>query len=374
MPIGTLTKRLIKGSRLTPAEGDGNLTTIENFVNGLETRLDVSINADGSVRDQKVPYATTASGTDAYAISIAGTFGAITDFAGRVILIKVDVANTGPATIAINSFSATGIKKTGGLALVSGDLKPGIAALVYDPVSASFLLLNPGSNSQVNYAAASNSGNDYTATVASLASQGFEVPETYYAGYTVLVKLSATNTGVPRLKIAVTDPAIDLGFAEVRKYSGAALVGGELVNGGIYELTYDGTYWLVANPVSAGTTLIYRSTGIAIPTSTTSKLAAALTHGLGGLPDSVQWWLVNKGNASGIAHEYAVGDRVDLRAIFYSADVYDVFIPLTTSTELDMLIENVGAILRRDTLTHATLNLTDLSQDFDLAVSATRVV
>lgn len=267
-----LLKRSEKGSALTHAEMDQNWTDIEDGQTALETQVGVSINADGTLKDSKVVYAATLAGSDAYAVTISGTYATVADLAGRILLVKIDVANTGTATLNVNSLGATAIYRPGGVALRSGDLKQGVAELtLYVGGSTYFVLLNPGANSLENYGETTNSSNDYTITVSDLDTSSFEVPAAYYAGYTVKAKINATNTGAARLKIVATDPSIDLGFADIKKNAGTALIGGELLINQVYEFVYDGTNFQIQtsgiNPVVIQ--VVNASTGTAGSGSTT---------------------------------------------------------------------------------------------------------
>jgi hypothetical protein len=368
----TLTKRSTKGSALTFGEMDGNWDKIAAGVAGVETQVAVSLNPDGTIRDQKVPYAATSNATDSYAAAITGTFAALSDLAGRVILILVDVPNTGPATLTVNGTLTDNILKQGGQALASGDIKAGVNAFMWDATSAAFLMVNaPGTNSPPNFGVTTNSSNDYTITVSSLNGSTFEVPAAYYAGYTVYAKINSAVTGAMRLKVAVTTPAIDLGFADVKKYGSVAIDSGDLAANQIYKFVHDGTNFQFIGHVNNEATRKFTQTGIAIPTSA-GNLAAPITHGLGGIPDVVYWKLKNKGNVSGQTHGYSVGDCIDIRGCSYTADVYQVFIPIITATQLDLAIEGLGSIVERNGGTRQSMSLTELGQDFDLEVTAIR--
>lgn len=248
MPIEPLTTRSGKGSALTHPEADANWETLEDFCNALEDRMDVSLNSDGSIKTEKVPYAATTVGSDAYAVTVGGTVAAVTDLTGRVILVKIDVANTGAATLNVNGLGATSILRSGGLALRSGDLKAGIAALaLYPSGSPYFVLLNPGTGTLDNYSTTTNSGNSYIVTVADLNASAFEVPAAYYAGYTLKVKFNALNTGSAQIKVVSTTPSIDLGYVTI--YNGSStLAGSELKTDRIYTLVHDGTYFQIQLP------------------------------------------------------------------------------------------------------------------------------
>lgn len=373
MPVEPLTTRSGKGSALTHPEVDANWDTLEDFCNALEDRIDISLNSDGTIKTDKVPYATTAVGSDSYAVTISGTLAAVTDLAGRVVLVRIDVANTGAATLNVNSLGATSIKKFGVIDLASGDLKPGIAALTYDATNSVFNLLNPGTNSKDNYSLTTNSSNDYTITISSLSSSTFEIPSALYAGYRVTAKINAANTGAATLAIVSTTPSVTLTATAIKKFGTVALDSGDLASGQIYEFIYDGTYWQLVTQTTNSSVRKYTSTGIAFP-ATDARLGAALTHSLGGLPDHASWWMVNKGNASAIAHGYAVGDRVALTALQDDGNNQAILHPIHTSVLLDIICraDTVNIIQKKDASAGVNISRVQLAQDFDLEVFAVR--
>lgn len=76
-------------------------------------------------------FAVTASGTDTYAATLNPAISAYTT--NQKIFIKFTNANTGPATLNLNSLGAKNIKKSGSSALASGDIAAGqILSLIYD--------------------------------------------------------------------------------------------------------------------------------------------------------------------------------------------------------------------------------------------------
>jgi hypothetical protein len=73
----------------------------------------------------------TAGGTDTYTCSMAATLTSYSN--GRFFLVKFTNANTGAATLNVNSLGAIAIKKYGGTALAAGDIGAGqIFLLGYD--------------------------------------------------------------------------------------------------------------------------------------------------------------------------------------------------------------------------------------------------
>ncbi len=375
-----LLKRSEKGSALTHNEMDvNNLTAIENVFNGMEARIDTSINADGSLKLNPVEYAATLVGTDSYAVTLAGTYATLAELAGKLILVKIDEPNTGSATLNPNSLGATAIYRLGGAALGSGDLKAGVAALTYYTGGTPyFALLNPGCNSRVNYLTTTNSTNDYTAAAGDLDTVSTEVPSAYYAGYRIFVKFNAACTGATRIKVTASNPPIDLGFADVKKNGSSAIESGDFQADRIYEFVHDGTNFQLVSPISNQQQFIsakYSTTGVAIPTSD-GKLASALTHSLGGVPSEVSICFVNKGNASGVLHGYAVGDRIATSTVYVSTSEVDRFHVLRTSTTIDIICRSSfggnGVIVKKDASGTVAITGTELAQDFDFEVSAIR--
>ncbi len=78
--------------------------------------------------------------TDSYAITLSPVPASLTT--GLTIVAKFNTANTGAATIDVNSLGAKAIKKNGSSALVTGDILAGqISMLVYDGTN--FQLMSP---------------------------------------------------------------------------------------------------------------------------------------------------------------------------------------------------------------------------------------
>lgn len=67
-------------------------------------------------------YGVSAVGSDAYAITLTEANAPVAYAAGQVFTFKADVANTGPATLAVNALAAKTIKKYTSTDLVTGDI------------------------------------------------------------------------------------------------------------------------------------------------------------------------------------------------------------------------------------------------------------
>jgi len=130
---------------LTPAEGNiiepgtpiiaDNMNHIEQGIEDVDQAIDTHI----SDSEKHIPYAT-ASGTNTYTVSISG----ISSLAeGLSIKVKFTNANTGTATLNVNSLGTKSIVKSNGNALSSGNIKAGqICHLVY--TGSNFQLLGEG--------------------------------------------------------------------------------------------------------------------------------------------------------------------------------------------------------------------------------------
>lgn len=146
----TLTKRLVKGSPVTPAEEDQNFTDIEGAVNANHTALSVALNNDGTLKAGAINnsnifaprivnqnalsfltdfYEVDTGGGGANAIQIVTTGGggaALAAYAaGLRFPIKIANSNTGATTLKVDGLAAVAVKKitTGGLSdLTANDI------------------------------------------------------------------------------------------------------------------------------------------------------------------------------------------------------------------------------------------------------------
>jgi hypothetical protein len=166
-----LVKRTVKGTPLTFEEGDGNLDKIQSYIEMLSSLFSDSLNPDGSLTDgsvdteQLVDRSVTERKLDDISVfpskedtgatnSMRITFDPpLTTYGdGQVFFVKAANANTGPATLQVDSLAAIAIKKAGGVELALGDYSNGLIALAY--LGGVFYLITGGS------AAASSSSSD----------------------------------------------------------------------------------------------------------------------------------------------------------------------------------------------------------------------
>lgn len=78
-------------------------------------------------------YAASSAGSDTYAITPSGTAAPTAYVTGQVFRFKADVANTGAATLNVNSLGAKSILRVNGSALADGDISANqIVEVIYD--------------------------------------------------------------------------------------------------------------------------------------------------------------------------------------------------------------------------------------------------
>ena len=109
----------------TAAEMKANLDSRAKNIRDTFNNLNVAELTEGAYN-----YAVSATGTDAYAVTIAN-FAAYTT--GATVKFKADVANIGACTLNVNSLGAKAIVGSNGSALADGDIAAGAVILViYD--------------------------------------------------------------------------------------------------------------------------------------------------------------------------------------------------------------------------------------------------
>lgn len=241
-------------------------------------------------------YSTTASGTNTYTATVSG----LSSYTGLIIDVTFTNANTGAATLNINSLGAIAITKNGGGALVAGDIAAnsafrlwyngtsfevvgkvggagggatlfyanksffpsvGDADKVYYNKSTGLSYLYDTTNNvyvdadlRLNYAIASGT-NTYTATIPGLS--------TLSAGNTLKIKFTNANTGASTLN------PNSLGAISILKNGSSPVGVGDIPAGSIITLVYDGTnfqiqgiYWVPPVVASGEKALSVTSAGV----------------------------------------------------------------------------------------------------------------
>jgi len=208
------------------------------------------------------PYAASASAANTYTASLTPVPASYTT--GMSVLIKFTNTNTGAATINLNSLGAKSIKRLDGSALSSGDIYSSmIAILCYDGTN--FQLLNAQTikashiqNNSFSYAIDAGSANNLSITLT-------PSPSGYTDGMSVFVKVAANNTGASTINVN------GLGSKNIKRCDLTDPLAGNLAEGMIAELHYDGTQFQLMNPVQ-----LSQKTAIEITSSETFTTPAGV--------------------------------------------------------------------------------------------------
>lgn len=166
----SLIKRLVLGHKITPAQEDQNMTDIENAINGFAAELAVSLNPDGTLKNNTVStaaiqdravtlaklafqslfYAVDSGAVNAMAISF--TPAATAYAAGMGFFVKAVANNTGACTLKVDALAAVAIKviTNSGLAdpIAGNILAGGVYIFIHDGTQ--FVCCNPNTPASVN--------------------------------------------------------------------------------------------------------------------------------------------------------------------------------------------------------------------------------
>jgi hypothetical protein len=243
-------------------------------------------------------YAASTTAANTYTATLSPAPLAYTT--GMRISIKFTNHNTGAATINLNSLGAKAIVLGDQSALVNSEIADGmIADLRYDGTS--FILLNPATiitksvlqTGSATYAASTTAANTYTATLTPTLTA-------YTTGMRVFLKFTNKNTGAATINID------SLGAKSIKMLDGSALVGNEIQDGMIAELSYDGTNFQLLNKFDLVATKAQQETG----TLATSFVAPSVQHQH---KSAIKAWLIANHSAGTptIAGSYGVTSLTD---------------------------------------------------------------
>jgi hypothetical protein len=191
------------------------------------------------VQNQTVVYAQDSAGTDSYAITLSPAPGAYVT--GQVFRFYPGTANTGAATLNVNSLGAKTIKKDKNTDLVDNDIQAGqLVEVIYDGTN--FQLLSPvyGLVNQAGsaiYAADGGASDAYAITLA-------PVPLAYTTGMVIRFKANTANTGAASLNVN------SLGAKTIKKDLNSDLSDNDILASQIVEVVYDGTNFQMLSQTS----------------------------------------------------------------------------------------------------------------------------
>lgn len=132
MAIDSLTKRTVKGSPLTPDEGDQNLTILEDAVNAILARLDLILTPAGQLKNNPFQQATADTGTaNSIIVTVGSTITAYSDLQGSIIYLVPSNTCTGATTLQVNTLSTPPeIVKNANQSLQAGDIIANVGIFV----------------------------------------------------------------------------------------------------------------------------------------------------------------------------------------------------------------------------------------------------
>lgn len=134
-----LTTQVLLNPRYTQVPTGAQKAALSSTTAASGSNLYVS---QSDLQKNPVTYGASVVGTDAYAITPSPSISAYS--AGMRFLIRLDVANTGAATLAVGSGAAKAIVKNYNSALVTGDLLAGqVIEVAYDSTNDVWQLISP---------------------------------------------------------------------------------------------------------------------------------------------------------------------------------------------------------------------------------------
>lgn len=249
--------------------------------------------SEAEVQQGALVYAADGGGTDAYAITLATTNPALAAYVtGMVVHFKANTANTGAATLNVNSLGAKTIKKLNDQDLADNDIEAGqVVTVVYDgtnfqmqsqvanaasgaPSNARYWVSDADGSlsnevdisalpdgilkhsvsggvstpavagvndvSAVLYGADAGSNDTYAVTLS-------PAPSAYVAGMVVVFKANTKNTGACTLNVN------SLGAKTIKKQLDLDLADNDIRPGQVITVVYDGTnFQIQSDPTPVG--------------------------------------------------------------------------------------------------------------------------
>lgn len=271
--IGAKNIKRIDGSALNAGDIAAGMIAILSY-DGTNLQLLNAGTSPSVIQNNQYSYVADTGAANAYVMTLSPAPTAYT--AGLTIYMKAANANTGAATINVNSLGVKNIKLANGSdphanAILTG----GLYRLSYDGTN--FQISNPSymattsavQNGSYNYAVDGGSANAYTMTLSPAITA-------YAAGQMFLMKVSNTNTGASTVNVS------GLGVKSIKTLSGAALIGNELISGEVVPLIYDGTNFKICSAIVKTNVQLITATGAGTYTPSAGTYAAIFELQAGG--------------------------------------------------------------------------------------------
>lgn len=204
-------------------------------------------------------YAASATGNDTYVVTLAPVPTAYVN--GMTINIKPDTANTGAATLNVNSLGAIAITKQFNQPLVTGDILANqVITVVYNSTGPTFQMQSQSARIPITQTGAEIFGTD------SVGSDAYAVtlvpaPSAYATGMVVNFKAGTANTGAATLNVN------SLGAITIKKNNDQDLATGDIESGQMVTVIYDGTNFQMQSQLAQTSTV----TGTILQVTQTTK-------------------------------------------------------------------------------------------------------
>jgi hypothetical protein len=189
-----------------------------------------SSSSDSIIQSGSFWYDVSTGTANAYAVTLDPVPALVS---GLYVNMKSNAANTGAATIDVNSLGVKNIVRPNGDALSSGDIpNNSVSHLVYDGTNFQLMGVSGSTDSEIQsgsfwYDVSTGTANAYAVTLV-------PVP-TLAAGLYVNMKSNAANTGASTIDVN------SLGVKNIVRPNGDALSSGDIPNNSVSHLVYDGT-------------------------------------------------------------------------------------------------------------------------------------
>lgn len=180
------------------------------------------------------------------------------------VLLKINQANTGSATLSMDGITGATIKTPFGADLVAGDLKANFfAEFLFNGTNWILLstFLPPASLTNGTIPTVPAGGDPNTITITT----GLNL-SALFSGLRLTVKVSDTNTGPATLNVD------GLGPVPIVDQLGNPLIGGEMVAGSYADLLFDGTKFVLLSPTLNPAFYAKRTATQTLPLNTFAKI------------------------------------------------------------------------------------------------------
>jgi hypothetical protein len=277
-----------------------------------------------------IAYAVTTGSANAYVAAPSPALTALTT--GTWLALKLNFTNTGAATLNVNALGAVAIKKFADQDVEAGDLRSG--GVYWFHYDGTYWQIGTPVAPRKIYAVATGGTNAYAVTFSDYTTNALSD----LTGRLLLFKTNAANTGACTLAVN------GLAATAIKKLDGTDPASGDLPNGKVIAVVYDGTnFQLVSGTSSASLPDVVTAATKTYPSSLTydakgritactqgtapasftkigpaafpaAGAAATIAHSLGAVPKHVRWVAICQTADVG----YATGDEVDVTGMYSS--------------------------------------------------------